>query len=34
MRQIVKKKVILNDNKMYERCFSAEFVDFCEKIRT
>jgi hypothetical protein len=28
MRQKVKKKVILNDNKMYERCLSAEFVDF------
>jgi len=34
MRQIIKKKAILNDNKRYERYFSAEFVNFYKSITT
>lgn len=34
MRQIIKQKVILNDNKIYERRLSAGIADFCESMRT
>ena len=34
MRQIIKKKAILNDNTLCEQYLSAEYVNFRQRIKT